>query len=180
MEKSFGRELTKAILIAAAGVILIPALAIAPGLGYAIRPFLKKKYYPSRINKTLHHLQKQQLISIREENGKVRIELSDNGKKKVLAYKLEEMKLKEGKWDGWWRIIIFDIPEGQRTARDFLRYKLKDLNFYMFQKSVLITPWNCRNEINFIKHFYEVEDYVQLVLAKKFDGEEKVKNYFGL
>lgn len=175
------KKLTQAILLISLAGFAVPVLAFAPGLGYAIKPFLKNRSYrPSRIKKTFERLQKQELVSMKEQDDKVIIEITDKGKKKVLAYKFDEMRLKDEKWDGIWRVVIFDIPEEKREARDFLRRKLKDLNFYKLQKSVLVTPWNCKDEIDFIKHFYEVPAYVQLILAKKFDGEDKVRRYFNV
>lgn len=43
-------------------------------------------------------------------------------------------------WDRKWRVVIFDIEEANRRARDRLRYKLKELGFGMLQESVFITP----------------------------------------
>lgn len=180
MESKYStKDITKAVLLVAAVGVLVPALVVAPGLGYALKPFIKRNYYPSRINKTVDRLKKQELISIKHQNdGKISIELSDKGKKKVLTYKLQELKLKQEKWDGWWRIVIFDVPEKKRSARDFLRFKLTELNFYTLQKSVLVTPWDCRDVVDFVKHIYGVGDCVNLILAKKFDGEEVVRDYF--
>lgn len=180
-EKLTSKDLTKIILILVGAVILVPTLAVMPGLGYAIRPLLKAKgYYPSRIDNTLKRLHKQKLISISDQDGKIKIELTEDGKRKVLAYKLEEMQLKRDKWDKWWRVVIFDIPEKKKPARDFLRKKMTELGFYMLQKSVFVTPWECRDEIDFIKHYYDVGSCVTLIKAKTFDQEDLVKNYFEL
>ena len=52
--------------------------------------------------------------------------------------------------DGEWRIVIFDIPEKFKKAREALRMKLKELGFLELQKSVFIFPYECEDEINFI------------------------------
>lgn len=175
------KYLTKTILILAGVTILVPTLAVAPGLGYALRSLLKYKgLFPSDVDRAVERLKRQKLISISYEGDKTKITLTKNGQRKILSYKLEEIQLKKGKWDGWWRIIIFDIPEKDRKGRDFLRSKMQDLGFYTLQKSVLVTPWECRDEIDFIKHFYGLGDYVNLIKAKTFDGEDLVKSYFEL
>lgn len=38
------------------------------------------------------------------------------------------------KWDGKWRMVIFDIEEKERKNRDFLRIKLRELGFGMIQE----------------------------------------------
>lgn len=43
-------------------------------------------------------------------------------------------------WDGRWRIVIFDLPERENTARARLRRFLKDRRFGYLQNSVWITP----------------------------------------
>lgn len=177
------RAIGKVILLTLAvtgAVVLVTAL---PGLGYIFKEVNRhrfNKYRAHRLNQTIRRLQKQELISIKEEKDHITIKLLEKGREKILRYKLEEMSLTRTKWDGWWRIITFDIPEYKKNARDFLRMKMKKLGFYMLHKSVLVTPWECRDEVDFIKHFYQVSDYVALIKAKTFDGEDKVKKHFDL
>lgn len=52
-----------------------------------------------------------------------------------------------GKWDGKWRLVLFDIPEVQRYVRDRLRRALKRLGLGILQASVWITPNNIKNEV---------------------------------
>lgn len=175
------KDLTKDILLLAGLGLAIPLILLAPGLPLALKPFLKNKhYYPSEIKKTVKRLEDQKLISVKEKNGQIQIELLEKGKRKVLSYEIDNLKLKEENWDGLWRIVVFDIPEKKRVARDFLRAKLKELGFYKLQKSVLVTPWDCKDIVDFVKHFYMVGDCVNLILAKNLDREEYLKKYFHL
>lgn len=184
MENKYSiKDLTKDILlIFAAGAVVIPLAVTVPGLALALKPLLKRRNYPhSRIKNTLDRLSEQQLISIsQQKDGNVQIELLEKGQKRILKYKIDEITLERNKWDGLWRIVIFDIPEKQRAARDFLRSKMKEVGFYTLQKSVLITPWNCDDIINFIKYYYGVGEYVELIVAKSIDKEATFKNYFKL
>jgi DNA-binding transcriptional regulator PaaX len=51
---------------------------------------------------------------------------------------VEEVKLKKPeKWDKKWRIVIFDIPNKKKPARNTLTEKLKKLGFYHLQKAYL-------------------------------------------
>lgn len=175
------KEISKVVLlsIAISGVVILTATS--PGLGHLLKLIQKnrpKSYKPYRINQTLKRLQSQQLISIKEENNQTRIELLEEGRKKVLKYNLEEMTLKKGKWDKVWRVVIFDIPHDKKSARDFLRSKMKQLGFYQLQKSVLVTPWPCQNEMDFIKHFYDIGEYINFIEAKSIDCESKIKKHF--
>ncbi|MCL5784312.1 MAG: hypothetical protein M1142_03090 [Patescibacteria group bacterium] len=66
--------------------------------------------------------------------------LSERGKDKAL---MAALKMPGEKWDGKWRLIIFDIPEKRRPARDLLRQKLKEWGFVHFQRSVWGSKKNC-------------------------------------
>lgn len=177
------KEIGKVILLTIAATGLIAIAITAPGLGYVLKEINKrqyKKYKPHRINQSLKRLQKQQLITISEQNEKITLKLTEKGQQKVLMFSIENMKLKTGRWDNIWRIIIFDIPNIHKNARDALRRKMKQIGFYSLQESVLVTPWKCRDEVDFIKNLYGVKQYVTLIEAKTFDGDIGIKRYFNL
>jgi DNA-binding transcriptional regulator PaaX len=176
------REITKDILLILGASGLVITLALFPGLAYVIDGVWKKrKYNERRFNYTLKRLQDQKMITIGQKGDKTVIELTKKGKKRVLKYKLDEMKIKKPKkWDGLWRIVIFDIPEKKKIARDALRRKLKELDFVKIQKSVFVHPYPCRDEIDFIKEIFEVRPYVNLIIAKSIDGEARLKCHFKL
>jgi len=44
------------------------------------------------------------------------------------------------RWDGLWRLILFDVPESSSSARNKLRSYLQDCGFGYLQNSVWITP----------------------------------------
>jgi DNA-binding transcriptional regulator PaaX len=43
-------------------------------------------------------------------------------------------------WDGYWRLVVFDLPLGQETQRDRVRRYLRSKGFGYLQKSVWIAP----------------------------------------
>ena len=83
--------------------------------------------------------------------------LTDSGKDKALWAR---MKISDEVWDGKWRIVVWDIPEKRRSARDLLRFKLKMLGFKLLQKSIWVSRKNCTKELrDFIKKV-GIEDWV--------------------
>jgi phenylacetic acid degradation operon negative regulatory protein len=44
------------------------------------------------------------------------------------------------KWDGYWRMVLFDVPTGQNAQREKLRRYLRDKGFGCLQNSVWISP----------------------------------------
>lgn len=101
--------------------------------------------YPRKINKPLilqaiKRLREKGLIEY-VDLGKVVFKLTDSGSDQVIRSKLK-LENKEV-WDKIWRLVIFDIPEDQRLARDLLRFKLKEWGFVKIQRSVWATKKNC-------------------------------------
>jgi DNA-binding transcriptional regulator PaaX len=43
-------------------------------------------------------------------------------------------------WDGWWRLICFDVPTAQNRRRRQLRHYLRSRRFGLLQRSIWITP----------------------------------------
>lgn len=172
-------ELAKEILKAMAiGGVLAASLAL-PNLPQVLK-FLgvvgaKDKY---RVKRTIYNLKEKRLIDFRE-NGL--IEITEKGKKRILQYDIEDMNIKlPPKWDGHWRIVIFDIPEKFKKARNALNRKIKDLGFFPLQKSVFVFPFECRNEIDFVSEFFNVGKFVHYIVAKELDSEKFLKQHFGL
>ncbi|OHA84073.1 MAG: CRISPR-associated endonuclease Cas2 [Candidatus Yonathbacteria bacterium RIFCSPLOWO2_01_FULL_47_33b] len=173
-------ELAKEILIGLANTGLLVACLAMPGLTKIIPLFdpknVKEKY---RVNRTLTSLQKNKLVNIYTKNGNEVIEITKAGKKKVLEYNLDELKLNvPKKWDGWWRIVMFDIPESKRRSRSAVSRKIKELGLYPIQKSVFVSPYLCKNEIDFVGEFFGVRDNIIYIKAKEIEGVSELKEYF--
>lgn len=91
------------------------------------------------------------------------------------------LKLKIGKWDKKWRIIIFDIPEEMHHKRNWLRNKLRNLGFYMVQKSVFAFPYPCEGELSDICSHLGVNDYIDILIADSIGfKEQEIRKFFQL
>ena len=180
-------QLAKEILLMIAAGVIIPAAFVMPGAPMALRPLLRvlsKKSGAKRNEgfiKSLGYLKRERLVSIAEKGGHQILSLSEKGKKRVLTFNLETMVIKKTKrWDGHWRIVIFDIPEARKPGREALRNKLKQLGFYQLQKSCFIYPYDCKSEIEFVSEMFEVSPYVNFIIAKEVEGAPLLKKSFGL
>ena len=90
----------------------------------------------------LTRLENRGLVLGERRNGKAIYFLSDEGKKLTANLKLKLKMANPQRWDGKWRILIFDVPEKIRGKRDFLRKELRNFGFYLLQKSVWAYPYN--------------------------------------
>lgn len=166
----------------AAGAILTLAI-VAPGVPGALvklgRQF--KKYNKKRLRQIVKRLSDQELISFREGREDTIVTLTEKGKLKALKFNIDNLKIAEPvRWDGKWRIVLFDIPESKKAGRETLRRKLKELGFYQFQKSAFIHPFECKDEVSFIRANFEIKDYVKYLVVSQLEEEDFFKNWFGL
>jgi DNA-binding transcriptional regulator PaaX len=167
-----------------AGILIISTVSPRSGalmVKNLIKTYFRKKSFEKyRFLTDLKNLQTRKLINYQElDDGRIRVELTKGGRRELLIYKLDEMKLaKPQHWDKKWRLVLFDIPHGQKKARDALRDKLKNLDFYPLQRSVFLTPFPCEKEIDFIGTIFNVRKYILIVYANHFEGEEKFRHYF--
>lgn len=183
------KELTKNILLylAMAGAITIAAtspyflLNIAKGI-LRDKKYFKKKLDERKVARALERLKKNRIIILNEKNGKFKVELTEEGKRKVKEIQFENLEIKKPSvWDGKWRVIIFDIPDKyKRRARDALREKLKELGFYPLQKSVWVIPYPCEKEIQFLVELFDIWPYVNTITAGNIYNDIKLRKYFKL
>lgn len=114
-------------------------------------------------------------------DGTVTMILNDNGKKQALTYQAHAMKIPHPKvWDEKWRIVLFDIPETKREARDSFRDHLTHLGFWELQKSVSVYPFDCKNEIEFLTELHNIRADVRFIIADQIDNETHLKHIFKL
>lgn len=105
--------------------------------------------------------------------------LTEKGRRKILIFNADNLKIKKPAfWDKKWRMVIFDIPESKKRARNALRQKLGNLSFYSWQKSVFVHPYNCLDEIEFITELFQVRPYVRFFEATNILNEAELRLYF--
>ncbi len=181
--ESFGPVGQKIILLLAAGVVL--GLSHSPKQHFSTLKATRRAWKDID-DRALHYairsLYRARLIqAIDHIDGAITMVLTDKGKQKALRYKIDEMTIpKMNRWDNMWRIVIFDIPESHKKARDALSQTLKRMEFYQLQKSVLIHPFECDDELDFIIEFFMLRPYVRKILAQHVDNELHLKKHFKL
>lgn len=136
-----------------------------------------------RIKQALFGLEKNGLVVFKGSGEDKIITLTEKGKQKLVEYDFYDLEIaKPKKWDGKWRVVMFDIPEINKSKRHQIWWKFKDIGFYLLQKSTYVFPYDCRAEIEMIKDFWgdkgEIIYFVGDIYDKKKEAE--LKKFFGL
>lgn len=179
----------KEILVLLAAGAFIPAMVLFPGLPLIIKPFLDykkekdyqkwKQFNQTRLKQSLKRLQKQKVIEVVPSAQGDILKITENGKRKVLQFELENLKLNK-KWDGKWRLIIYDIPKNKKKERNYFREILKRLDCFQLQKSVYLTPYPCEDEIEYLRQYFGIGDEVKILKVANLENEQPYRDYFGI
>lgn len=174
----------KEVLSVLAKVGAVGLIFVFPGAAPAIGSLVlgEKSYSRWRTNQIISRLEKQKFIIVKEnEDGSTTVKITQKGLSRALTYKLDDLKIKQPKrWDGRWRVVVFDIPEKYKGLRDIFRSRLRQLDLYLLQESVYVSPYPCFNEIEFLRQLYGVAFKVRYLLVEKIDDDEQLKSYFSL
>jgi DNA-binding transcriptional regulator PaaX len=171
-------------------ILLLLLAGVSLGLTYSPRRQARiiqelqrewKKIDRKKLNNTVRQLYKSKLVTAQKnKDGTDTFILSEKGRLRALTYKFEEIQIYPGKWDGKWRLVVFDVPEKFRHGRDALRQKLRELGFYELQKSVFVFPYECKNEIDFIVEFFGMRSYVRYGILEAIDSDIHLRKIFRL
>jgi hypothetical protein len=182
--KATGKEIGKILLglsLVAGGLVIV---AVAPGVLSIVDALGKYAYYfdEEKLNTELRHLKHKKLAVVTGERNEIRkVKSTKLGDRYVfrdtfINYKTEEQAV----WDGYWRIVIFDVPNKLSKLRDGFRWRLKEFGFYQFQKSIFVFPYECEKDINFFSSVFNVYDFVHVLKAGRFDGDMDIIKFFNL
>ncbi len=185
-EKEEKEDITKEIFLGLLKTGAVLGLAVfAPGILKIFKDVGKndgwEEYYPSSIEKVAKRLYRRGYVQVIYEKGKPVVTISDKGRVEVLKYDLDKLEVKPQKnWDGKWRLVIFDIAEKYRNARDLVREKLKQIGFYNLQESVFIFPYPCEKEIQYLREVLEVPHSIKLIRADRIENDRELRKIFQL
>lgn len=170
------------------GAFLVASVAI-PNLPIALKPFLVnenerevwKRFNIPYLKRTLQRLEKQKLIETREENGVEIVILAERGKKRILKCSLDKLKINKPQfWDGLWHLVSYDVPDNWNHQRRYFRSFLIEWGFYPLHESVFLHAYPCEREIDFLKKYLGINEYVRIFKVVKIENDKPYREYFGV
>ncbi|OGZ44561.1 MAG: hypothetical protein A2719_04055 [Candidatus Ryanbacteria bacterium RIFCSPHIGHO2_01_FULL_45_22] len=132
------------------------------------------------VQSTIARLEQEGCIIFEKKDAILCAQLTEKGEKRLAAYETKSHNTKKREWDGKWRVVIFDVAEGRRPARDLLRRNLKSFGFLCLQKSVWVFPYDCEDFISIVKTDKKLWGDVLYMVADHIEGAERFKKIFKL
>lgn len=106
--------------------------------------------------------------------------LTKEGKKRAHSQKLDgDGALVDTSWDGYWRMVILDIPEERKSEREALRYLLKKAGFICVKNSVWISMLPFENLFTNIKKDLNLTTEMMVIVTDRID-EDTEKEFLKL
>lgn len=131
-----------------------------------------------RFQETAWHMKRQGYFKIVEKQSQKFIQLTNKGKLEKLLRKAKISK--KTKWDGKWRVLVFDIPESSRPQRDRFRSLLRVNNFIKLQASVFICPYSLNKQAIEFLNQSGLGDYIRIMRVDKMDNDKDLIKKFHL
>ncbi len=143
-----------------------------------------RKYKETQLRRALYRLKKHNRVEYIKENvNNMTLKITKGGRDFLKKIDFDNLTLEQTEsWDKKWRLVIFDIPEKKKPAREALREKLKDLGMKKLQHSIWITPFSCEKEINLIKIIFNLSDYwIDVIITENIGAKEyQMRKHFDL
>ncbi len=125
---------------------------------------------------SLNRLKKKGYLKVIEKNNKKFLQITKKGQLELLLAKAKIQK--NQKWDGKWRMVIFDIPEAHREKRNLLRLLLKKGGFKKLQGSVFVSPHPLNREaIKYLKQTGLIS-FIRIIRIEEIDSDNDLRKMF--
>lgn len=177
-------ELAKDILLLIASVGAATGMVIAfsalPGLAHIFKLFdAKTNTEKMRVRQSLRGLERRGYLQLYKKDEKEYVKITPLGKDMMIwrSIVLKRPKKPE-KWDGLWRLVMFDIPENRRKSRNALRFALQKMGLVQIQKSVFLYPYPCKKEIDFVAGYFKIRKGITYATANNIEGGTALKKKF--
>ena len=122
------------------------------------------------MTRSLKNLSEAGLVEELETAQSSFLRLTPEGRQKLRSIKLSNPKsLVDTRWDGFWRMVILDLPESRKSERDSIRYILKKAGFLCMKNSVWVSPYPFEHLFLNIKNDLGLHDEIMIVVTQHID-----------
>lgn len=107
------------------------------------------------------------------------ITLTEKGRKILQTWEQRNYRVPTpSKWDGKWRVLIFDVPEERKTLREKIRNTLRAIGFKRLQDSVWVYPFDCEDFITLLKTDFKIGKDVLYLIAEAVENDKELRDHF--
>ncbi len=163
--------------VQAAGIISLALIAPNTIAGLQKLGIVPKRRQAEYIRTSLKRLIDQDLLSTRGGS----VQLTPRGKRALSQFEASDFQIKVPlRWDGRWRVLIFDVPERKRPLRIRLTTTLREAGFVRLQDSVWVHPYECEDVFQLLKTELGIRHEVLYIIADTIENDARLRQHFKL
>jgi DNA-binding transcriptional regulator PaaX len=162
-------------VIGAVGIMAVAVLAPNAIQILGIFDKNKKRQCAQNINKSRNKLIEKGLV---EKNKAGFLRLTKKGERYLAVSSIEQRQ--QRKWDKKWRVLVFDIPETRKSAREQVRNMLIRIGFTRLQDSVWVYPYDCSDLLDLLRLDLDLGKYLVSITAESIENDASLRKLFNL
>lgn len=169
-------------------IALVPAFTIAMAAPKVLSmiedeylDFVIPRDPKQRLRENISRLKRKGLIAFEKTDCGTVLHLTAKGRKELERLTYSKMPLqKPRRWDGRWRLVIFDIPETRKTQRNRIRSLVRGFGFFCLQDSVWVYPYDCEDMIALLKTDLRIGKDLLYIIADAIEYDRPLRLHFKL
>ena len=176
------RDIQHAVLAVVAVTGILAFAAVAPNALRLLDYLPNEKYnLKYRMKTAVGRLVAKRYATWIERDGKKYLRLTPAGRKSFAFEQAQvELKNQKKKWDGRWRMVVFDVPERRRKVRNRLCAIMRKIGFVRLQDSVWVYPYDCEDFIALLKAELKIGKDVLYTIVDTIEHDKNIRNHFHL
>lgn len=134
-----------------------------------------------RLHETAARMKRKRWIAFETKDGRKHMRITEWGMREMESIRLGTYAIRQPrKWDGRWRMVMFDIVERRRKDREKIRSILLNLGLYRLQDSVWVHPFDFEEAIALLKTEFRLGENLLYVIVDAMDYDRRLRDYFDL
>jgi phenylacetic acid degradation operon negative regulatory protein len=118
------------------------------------------------VRTVIYRLRQEGILEAHRDGGRATYTVTPAGMRRLEAGNRRTFETYRESWDGYWRILTYNVPERDRKLRDELRSDLTWLGFGQLTVSTWISPRRVADYVADLIRAYQMQPYVQLFEAR--------------
>jgi hypothetical protein len=140
-------------------------------------------YYTTTKDEARHfagYVQQKNLVNVERTSARsVKLFLTLAGWRRVQRHRIRNMTIpRPERWDGRWRLVMFDIPERFKVGRNAVTIELKRLGMFQLQRSVWVYPFDCQDQIGMLSQLYGVDQFMVYMVVDFTNADAELRSHF--
>lgn len=168
------------LAIAGIGLVAMAAPNALRLLKHLDPDWIAKRDPKQRVREATYRLKNKGFVEFVRDHGRVYLRITEKGRKRLGSLVSFGPLPRPSRWDGKWRLVIFDIPEKKHVLRARARGIVAGFGFVRLQDSVWAYPYDCEEAVALLKAELHIGKDLLYIIADAIEYDAPLRKEFGL